>query len=93
MEISNKSISHELVFKQTSELAQLIGDKQCSAIEVLSAYLAQIDKYNGNINAVVTLDIENAKIQAKAADEALSRGELSGVLHGIPMTIKDVFET
>ncbi|MDY6902529.1 MAG: amidase, partial [Cyanobacteriota bacterium] len=84
---------NELVFKETTEIARLIRNKQCSAVEVLEAHLAQIDKYNSNINAVVTLDIENAKIQAKAADEALSRGEFVGALHGVPMTIKDVYET
>jgi len=84
---------NELIFKETTELAQLIRNKQCSAVEVLSAHIAQIDKHNGDINAVVTLDIEKAKIQAQAADEALSRGELSGALHGIPMTIKDAYDT
>ncbi|AFY55473.1 amidase, Asp-tRNAAsn/Glu-tRNAGln amidotransferase A subunit [Rivularia sp. PCC 7116] len=83
----------ELIFKQATELAQIINDKQYSTVEVLEAHLAQIDKHNNDINAVVTLDIENAKIQAKAADEALSRGESWGVLHGIPVTIKDVYET
>ena len=93
MQTSKKTIDNELVFKETTEIAQLIRDKQFSVVEVLEAYLAQIDKHNTNINAVVTLDIENAKIQAKAADEALSRGELWGALHGIPMTIKDVYDT
>lgn len=93
MQPSNTDIQTELVFKETTELAQLIRNKQYSAVEVLEAHLAQIDKYNPKINAVVTLDIENAKIQAKAADEALSRGEFAGALHGVPMTIKDVYET
>lgn len=84
---------NELIFKQATELAQLIGNKKCSAVEVLNAHLAQIDQHNGDINAVVTLDIENAKIQAIKADEALSKGEVLGTLHGIPMTVKDVYET
>ena len=93
MQISKNTIDNELNFKETTELAQLIRDRQCSAVEVLEAHLAQIEKYNGDINAVVTLDIENAKNQAKAADEALSCGKLGGALHGIPLTIKDAYET
>ncbi|MDJ0732753.1 MAG: amidase [Nostocaceae cyanobacterium] len=83
----------ELVFKEAREIAQLIRNREYSAVEVLEAHLAQIEKYNGEINAVVTLDVGGAIAQAKAADAALSRGEVWGPLHGVPMTIKDSYET
>ena len=75
-----------------TELAQLIRDRQISVVEVVTACLQQIEYLNSQINAVVTLDRENALKKAQAADEALERGENWGVLHGVPVTIKDTLE-
>ena len=61
--------------------------------EVLEAHLTQIAKHNPKLNAICTLDEENVRIQAKQADEALTQGELWGPLHGVPITIKDFYET
>lgn len=84
---------NEIVFKSAVELAQMIRDRQVSAIEVLDAHLAQIARYNPKLNAICTLNEDNARIRAKQADEALARGENWGALHGLPVTIKDIFET
>ncbi|MBD3885928.1 amidase [Phormidium tenue FACHB-886] len=82
-----------LVWKPAVELAQMIRDRQLSAIELLDAHLKQIAQHNSKLNAVCTLDEENARIRAKQADEALARGENWGALHGVSVTIKDIFET
>ncbi|MBE9047959.1 amidase [Pleurocapsales cyanobacterium LEGE 10410] len=82
-----------IVFATASQLAQMIRDKKVSAVEVLDAYLEQIDKHNVRLNAIATLDVERARTRAIEADEALARGENCGVLHGVPITIKDTFET
>ena len=82
-----------LVFATVTQLAQMIRNKEVSAVEVLDAYLEQIDKHNGKINAIATLDTARAKQRAIKADEALARGENWGVLHGVPITIKDTIET
>jgi amidase len=82
-----------LTFAPAHQLAQMIRDRQVSAVEVLDAHLAQIAKHNSNLNAICTLDEDNARSKAKQADEALLRGENWGVLHGVPITIKDLFET
>ncbi|AKG20472.1 amidase [Calothrix sp. 336/3] len=84
---------NEIVFKSAVELAQMISDRQVSAMEVLEAHLAQIARYNSKLNAICTLDEANARIKAKQADEALAKGENWGALHGVPVTIKDIFET
>jgi amidase len=60
---------------------------------VLEAHLRQIAKYNQPLNAIVTLDEEGARRRAREADEALARGDIWGPLHGVPVTIKDCFET
>ncbi len=82
-----------IVFATASQLAQMIRDKEVSALEVLNAYLERIEKHNGKINAIATLNTEEAKKRAIEADEALARGENWGELHGVPITIKDALET
>jgi amidase len=83
----------KLTFASVHELAQMIRDRKASAVEVLDAYLAQISKHNSKLNAICTLDEDKARTTAKQADEALARGEYWGALHGVPVTIKDIFET
>ena len=82
-----------IVFATASQLAQMIRDKEISSVEIFDAYLKQIDKHNPKLNAIATLDIERARTKAKEADEALARDENWGVLHGVPITIKDTFAT
>lgn len=83
----------DLVFTPAHQLAQMIRDRTVSAAEVLDAYLKQIVKYDSQLNAICTLDEERARQRAREADEALARGENWGILHGVPVTIKDLFET
>ena len=83
----------DIIYATATQLAQMIRNKEVSAVEVLDAYLQQIDRYNGSINAIATLDVERAKNRAIEADEALAKGENWGVLHGVPVTIKDTLET
>jgi amidase len=84
---------NDLVFRTAHQLAEMIRNREVSAIEVVDAHLAQIAKYNSKLNAICTLDEENARTQAKKADEATALGENWGALHGVPVTIKDIFET
>ena len=82
-----------IVFATASQLAQMIQDREVSAVEVLDAYLEQINKHNHKLNAIATLDAQRARNRAIEADEALARGDNWGVLHGVPITIKDALET
>lgn len=82
-----------IVFTTASQLAQMIRNKQVSAVEVLNAHLEQIEKYHHQINAIATLNRDQAIQRAMEADEALAKGENWGVLHGVPVTIKDLLET
>jgi amidase len=83
----------KLTFLTATELANLIRDRRVSSQEVLEAHLSHIATYNPSVNAIVTLDEKGARQRAKEADDALARGEIWGPLHGVPVTIKDVFET
>ncbi len=66
------------------------GEITCA--DLLDLYLDRIKRYNDDINAVVAMDVKAARARAAEADKALVRGENWGPLHGLPMTVKDVFE-
>ena len=85
--------SPELCFKTAVELASLIRCRQVSAVEVMEAHMAQIDRLNPSINAICTYLPEQALEGAKAADAALAKGEPTGPLHGLPTAIKDTVVT
>ncbi len=79
--------------ESAAALVKAIKGKRISAVEALQAMLERIKAVNSAINAVVTVDEEGALARARAADEALARGEDLGPLHGLPMTVKDSWET
>jgi amidase len=74
-------------------LARRIRDGRLSAVEVLEAHLARIERRNPALNAVVTLDAEHARARARAADAARDAGTVWGPLHGVPFTVKDQYAT
>ena len=73
-------------------LGRAIRAKQVSSAEVVAAYLQRIDQVNPALNAVVQRADERARAEARAADDALARGETRGPLHGVPFTVKDIFD-
>jgi amidase len=85
--------NHELVFLPAHRLAGMIRAGEITAVQALEAYLDQISRHNGKINAIVTIDSQGARERARQADEALARGEIWGPLHGVPVTIKDNYAT
>src|SRR6185436_19130404 len=75
------------------EMARLVRARELSAREVLSAHLAQIERVNPTVNAIVTLVADQAMEQARLADEAMARGREVGPLHGLPIAHKDLQPT
>lgn len=75
-----------------SELAAAIKAGDLSAEEVVDARISHIEKVNPALNAVVIPLFDEARAQAKLADEARARGEPLGALHGVPMTIKEQYK-
>lgn len=82
-----------LHFLPATELTRLLRDGEVSSAELLDHFLARIDDLGPALNAVVALDADRARRRAVEADAARSRGESWGPLHGLPMTVKDAFET
>ena len=84
---------HELLSASATRLAAAIRDKHVSSAEMIRACLDRIDAVNPQLNAVVHLCRERALTEAQERDRAVASGESLGPLHGVPMTIKDTFDT
>jgi amidase len=86
-------MSEVLELKSAGELAALIRERKLSSVELLEGCLRRIERLNPALNAVVTLDVERARERARVLDGQLARGDSAGPLHGLPITIKDAYET
>ena len=82
--------SSDLCAWPATELARAIAARAISAVEVMDAHLARIDRVNPAVNAVVTLLPDEARRGAEAADAAVARGDALGPLHGLPVVHKDL---
>src|SRR5580692_9929969 len=83
----------DICFLTATEMADLIRRKKLSAREVMDAHLKQIERVNPKVNAIVTLVADQARENARKADEAQARGATLGPLHGLPVAHKDLVET
>ncbi|HYH85994.1 MAG TPA: amidase [Pyrinomonadaceae bacterium] len=83
----------EIIYASATQLARAIREREVSSDEVVSAYLARIEEVNPKLNALVQVTADAARERAREADAATARGESWGPLHGVPVTIKDAFET
>ncbi|HVN05080.1 MAG TPA: amidase [Bryobacteraceae bacterium] len=73
-------------------MASMVRDRALSPVELVEAHLAQIGAQNPRLNAFVTVLEDDARAVAKAAENAVMHGETLGLLHGVPVTVKDSFD-
>jgi amidase len=83
----------DLTWGSARRVAAAIAAGEVASREVLAHQLERIQRLDGPLNAVVRLDVDAAEAAASAADEAVAGGEPLGPLHGVPVTIKDSFQT
>src|SRR5438093_159967 len=83
----------DLCFLTAVELAERIRRRDVSVTEVVRAHLAQIERVNPKVNAIVTLTAERALDDARDKDARLARGERPGPLFGLPIAHKDLVPT
>jgi amidase len=83
----------DLDFATATEITAAIAARTLSSREVLEHLVARIDRLDGDLNAIVATDLDRARADADAADAATASGAPTGPLHGLPMTVKDVWET
>ncbi len=80
----------ELCDLSAVEARRLIGRKALSPVELTDACIARIESVDGSVNAMVTRCFDRARSEAKAAEDAVMRGDELGALHGLPMGVKDL---
>ncbi|MGC3980508.1 MAG: amidase [Steroidobacteraceae bacterium] len=84
---------NELISKSVGEIAQMIRNREVTSTQVVTACYARIDAVNPRINAVVAQCRERAFAEAAEADAMTAAGKSKGLLHGVPFTVKDSFDT
>ncbi|MET3494302.1 amidase [Variovorax boronicumulans] len=83
----------ELVEHSAVELRRLIGSKAISPVELLEACIARIAQVNPFVNAVTATCFDRARTEAAAAEAAVVQGAPLGLLHGLPLGVKDLEPT
>src|SRR5580704_11482290 len=83
----------ELAYSNATAIAEKIRQRRISSREALEYFVARVKVLDKPINSVVTLELDRARKDADAADLAVANGQVIGPLHGVPMTIKDSFQT
>ena len=83
----------DLTTTSAVRLASAIRRGEVSCVEVMDAYLRRIEALNPRLNAIVQLNANVARAAAAASDRALRRRQHVGPLHGVPITVKDSFDT
>lgn len=86
-------MSNELYFKRITEISAMIKSKVISPVELTQLMLDRIDRFNPKLNAYISVMRDEALAQARELEEEAARGHFRSPLHGIPISIKDVFDT
>jgi aspartyl-tRNA(Asn)/glutamyl-tRNA(Gln) amidotransferase subunit A len=73
--------------------ARLIKARKLSPVELTAACIEQIERFEPKLHAFITVTPEIARQQAKKAESEIKRGRYRGPLHGIPITLKDLYQT
>jgi aspartyl-tRNA(Asn)/glutamyl-tRNA(Gln) amidotransferase subunit A len=86
-------VSQNIPFMSASELADSIRQGEISPVEAVDAYLDRIAAVGSKLNAYITVSADEARSQAKLLETELAAGKVRGVLHGVPVGIKDQIHT
>ena len=90
---TGSTLKDPIYYSSASAIGAAIKNKEISSEEITRICLNRIDQINPKINAVVQVAAEQALNSAREADQQLARGHTQGPLHGVPITIKDSFDT
>ena len=83
----------EIPFLSASELARLIETREVSPVQATEAYLQRIAEVDGRLNSYITVTREQALEAARQAEAEIAAGNYRGPLHGLPLAVKDQFNT
>jgi amidase/aspartyl-tRNA(Asn)/glutamyl-tRNA(Gln) amidotransferase subunit A len=82
----------DVAYRSASELARLIRSRQLSPVEVIESTIDLIESRNPSLNALIYLGFDDARKEAKRAEQAVMSNDSLGPLHGVPAAIKDLFD-
>lgn len=82
-------MSGERAYWAIAEAAAQLRRRKLSPVELTEQALSRIEQLNPRLNAFITVTVERALREAKAAERDIRRGKYRGLLHGIPITLKD----
>ena len=80
-------------FDTITNVSSKIRSGKITSTALTELMLDRISRYNGRLNAYITVTADLARDQARQADEELKSGLDRGPLHGIPVAVKDLIET
>jgi len=83
----------DIAFASVAQLSKWIGARQITSERLTKIYLERLERFNKQLNCVITLTAEHALKQARAADKEIAAGKYRGPLHGIPWGAKDLLDT
>ena len=83
----------ELAYAPIAEVAKRIERKEISPLELTDLMLSRIDELDPKINSYYSVFKDEVRAAARIAEAEILRGEYRGPLHGIPIGIKDIFES
>src|SRR5262245_58548608 len=88
-----RSEMEDLLFAGITDLSARIREPSLSPVAIVDACLAQITTLNPRLNAFITVDAEGARRAAIAAESDVKKGHWRGPLHGVPVAVKDFYDT
>ena len=88
-ELYEMQVDGELAFTDTTEIRKRIVAKDLSPVELTQIYLNRIERLDTQLNSYLTVTADKALESARSAERSVLRGETLGLLHGIPISIKD----
>ncbi|MBT0569765.1 amidase [Curvibacter sp. CHRR-16] len=92
--MSKHALPHDsLLALPAVEMRRMIGCKELSPLELLDACIARIEAVNPRVNAITATCFDRARVEARQAEQQVMQGKPLGLLHGLPLGVKDLEDT
>ena len=86
-------VGNSLAFASLEDAARLLRARKVSSVELTRLALERAEALQGRLHAFITLTPDQALAAARRADREFKAGDVAGPLRGIPMSIKDLYDT